>query len=290
MSGRVLLLGGAGFIGSALAPRLAAEGWEVIVAGRGADLESRLAGCAAVVHLACSTTPGSSRLHPLMERENLELSLHLLEALRSRPETQLVFLSSGGAIYGNPTQLPVAEDAPLSPLSWHAAGKAAMEALLAAYRSGPVTVLRVANAYGPSQPEKPGFGFIRTVLDCARSGRPLEIWGDGKAVRDFIYIDDVTAAIGAALSHPERPGTYNIGSGRSHSLNEVVVLAQAVTGYPIELIHHAPRQSDVRAVVLDITRAREVLEWAPATLLTEGLRVSWQASFPFETCLNPSTR
>jgi len=276
---RVLLLGGAGFIGSALAPRLTAEGWQVAVAGRGADLSAALAGCAAVVHLACATTPGRSRLHPAMERENLDLSLRLLEALQERPETQLVFLSSGGALYGNPATRPVAEDHPAAPLSPHAAGKAAVEAFIASHIAAgyAAAVLRVANAYGPGQPEKPGFGFIRTLLDHARSGQTMEVWGDGETVRDFVFIDDVTNAIARALSRPDLSGTWNIGSGEGHSLNEVIALARAVTGRPIPVSHRAARQSDVRGVVLNITRARHELGWEPEVSLEQGLKQTWEA-------------
>lgn len=278
MSRRVLLLGGAGFIGSALAPRLVAEGWQVTIAGRGANLTLALDGCAAVVHLACATTPGSSRLHPAMERENLDLSLRLLEALQDRPETQLVFLSSGGALYGNPATLPVAENHPAAPLSPHAAGKAAVEAFIAAHEAAghPAAILRVANAYGPGQAGKPGFGFIRTLLEHALSGQAMEVWGDGETVRDFVFIDDVTRSIGHALARPETSGTWNIGSGVGHSLNQVIALAREITGQPIPVSHRVARQSDVRGVVLNITRARRELGWTPEVTLERGLRLTWE--------------
>jgi UDP-glucose 4-epimerase len=278
MKPRVLLLGGAGFIGSALAPRLASEGWDIAIAGRGADLETSLEGCAAVVHLACSTNPGSSRLHPLMELENLELSLRLLDALQSRPETQLVFLSSGGALYGNPATMPVAEDHPAAPLSPHAAGKAAVEAFIAAHRAAghPTTLLRIANAYGPGQPERRGFGFIRTLLEHAQSGQSMEVWGDGETVRDFVFIDDVTDAITRALARPEDSGTWNIGSGVGHSLNQAITLAREITRRSIPISYRAARQSDVRGVVLDISRAHQELGWTPKVALEEGLKRTWE--------------
>lgn len=278
MKPRVLLLGGAGFIGSALTPALAAEGWEIALAGHGADLPARLEGCTAVVHLACSTNPGSSRLRPLMELENLELSLRLLDALQSRPDTHLVFLSSGGAIYGNPATNPVPEHSPAAPLSCHAAGKAAVEDFIAAHRAAghPAAILRIANAYGPGQALKPGFGFIRTLLEHARTGQTVEVWGDGETVRDFVFIDDVAAAIAQALSHPEISGTWNIGSGVGHSLNQVIALARDVTGAPLPVSHRVARQSDVRGVVLDISLAQRELEWTPGVSLEEGLRKTWR--------------
>jgi UDP-glucose 4-epimerase len=278
MKPRALLLGGSGFIGSALAPKLAAEGWEIAIGGRGADLKASLEGCTAVVHLACCTHPGSSRLHPLMERENLECSLDLMEALQSRPDTHLVFLSSGGALYGNPRTNPVAEDTAAEPLSFHAAGKAAVEAFITAHRAAahPATILRIANAYGPGQALTQGFGFIRTLLEHARSGQPLEVWGDGETVRDFVFIDDVTEAIARALARPETSGTWNIGSGVGHSLNQAITLAREITRQSIPINYRAARQSDVRGVVLDISRARLKLGWAPKIALEEGLQKSWE--------------
>lgn len=276
MSGRVLLLGGHGFIGSAVAPLLSAGGWQVCIAGREDDLEGSLAGCQAVVHLACSTTPGSSARNPLLEGENLAVTLRLLACLDARRDVHLVFISSGGSIYGNPAGLPVPEAAPPQPLSWHAAGKAAVEALLAGYRAGPLTILRVANAYGPAQPTKTGFGFIRALLDSAREGRPLEIWGDGGTVRDFVHVEDVGRAILAALVRPDRSGCYNVGSGVGHSLNQVVALARKVTGCSIETRHRLGRQTDVSAVVLDIGLARRELGWQPIIPLAEGIAGCWR--------------
>lgn len=279
MSRRVLLLGGAGFIGRALQPRLAAAGWEGVTVGRGDDLEASLTGCAAVVHLACSTTPASASREPTLEGENYTLSLRLLEALIRQAGTHLVFLSSGGAIYGNPESMPVTEDAPLRPLSLHAAGKAAVEMAIGAYCAAHqrhAAILRVANAYGPGQAVRSGFGFIRALLQSMRTGMPMEIWGDGESVRDFVFIHDVADAIILALSRPDLSGTWNVGSGCGHSLNQVLALARTLGAGPIQVNYRPRRDSDVHRVVLDISRIRRDLGWAPRTGLSEGLAQSWR--------------
>lgn len=274
----ILLLGGTGFIGSALAARLRTTGREVFCHGRrdGGGLEALLPRCGTVVHLASTTTPGSSADRPAAELDNLAPTLRLLEAMRQCPATHLIFLSSGGTVYGDPAQVPVAEDSPAAPLSWHGAGKAAQEIFLRTFRKAhPVTILRPANAYGPGQALRHGFGLIRTVLEHARHGSEMEIWGDGESVRDFVYIDDVVDACMRCIDRPADSGTYNIGSGRGHSLRQVLALAEALSGRPLRVVSKAPRGTDVRSIVLDASLARSALAWEATVGLEEGMRRTW---------------
>lgn len=237
-------------------------------------LAKLLSHCGTVIHLASATTPGNSANQPALELENLVPSLHLLETLQAYPETHLIFFSSGGTLYGNPQRLPVHEDDPVTPLSYHGAGKAALEAFLHAFRARgqAVTILRPSNAYGPGQALKSGFGLIRTMLEHARCGTPLDIWGDGENVRDFIYIDDITEACARFVALPQDNGTYNLGSGRGYSINQVRYIVEQVTGIELKTSHHPARGIDVRAVVLDISRIEARLSWKPQTSLEEGVR------------------
>lgn len=291
----VLLLGG-GFIGTALAKRLALSGKEVHVLARHPPcsniegvhwhlgdirnrhlLENLLSGCNTVIHLASTTTPGTSARFPLLEVDNLFPTLSVLDALQRFPHIHLVYFSSGGTLYGNPARLPVTENTPLDPLSFHGAGKASQEMFLQAFRAQgrAVTILRPANAYGPGQPLKAGFGLVRTVLEKLHKDEPIEIWGEGEAVRDYVYIDDVTAACSIFVDLPDDNGTYNIGSGEGHSINELIRLAGQVTGKKPEVIYRPSRRSDVVKVVLDISRLR-AMGWAPKTDLSEGLSRTWE--------------
>ncbi len=292
----VLLLGGGGFIGTALTNKLAGEGRQVYVLTPNAPpsamnahfhqggmdnpalLAKLLPHCGTVIHLASATTPGNSANHPVLELENLAPSLRLLETLQAYPETHLIFFSSGGTLYGNPQSLPVHEDDPASPLSCHGAGKAALEAFLHAFRARgqAVTILRPSNAYGPGQALKSGFGLIRTMLEHARCGTPLDIWGDGENVRDFIYIDDITEACARLVALPQDNGTYNLGSGRGYSINQVRHIVEQVTGIELKTSHHPARGIDVRSVVLDISRLEARLSWKPPTSLEEGVKSMWQ--------------
>lgn len=276
----VLLLGGTGFIGSALARRLEQEKRTAHILGRhdAEQLEKLLPQCGTMIHLASATTPGSSASHPSLELGNLALTLRLLELMQSQPETHLIFFSSGGTVYGNPNRRPVTEDTPISPLSNHGAGKASQEAFCQAFRAcgHAVTILRPSNAYGPGQSMRHGFGLVRTMLECVRDGIPLEIWGDGENVRDFIYIDDIVEASTRLISLPQDSGTYNLGSGIGHSLNQARRIVEEITGTELKVSCRPARDIDVRAVVLDIGLIHRELDWTPKVDLYEGVRRTWE--------------
>jgi UDP-glucose 4-epimerase len=275
----VLLLGGGGFIGTALARRLLQNKMRVHSVGRhdGERIEQLLPQCGTVIHLACNTTPGSSARQPELELGNLAFTLRLLELLRTQPETHLIFFSSGGTVYGNPEHLPVTEDSPIAPLSNHGAAKASQEAFCQAHRAHghAVTILRPANAYGPGQTIKSGFGLVRTMLECARAGTPLEIWGDGENVRDYIYIDDVIEATRRLINLPQDSGTYNLGSGVGYSVNQVKDIVETVCCTELQTIYRPTRGVDVRGVVLDNSRLNALLGQQAVLGLADGVTHTW---------------
>ncbi len=272
---QVLLLGGAGFIGSALASRLRREEIPVQVLGR-ADvhrLKDVLRTCSTVVHLASTTTPGSSSGQPALEKTNIDLTRHLVECLKEQPESHLIYFSSGGAVYGNPMQLPVTENAPLAPLSPYGVAKVAQEAACQELRAigHAVTILRPSNAYGPGQNLRNGFGLIRTMLEHVRLDTTLEIWGEGENVRDFVYIGDIVEATLRLIHLPQDMGIYNLGSGVGYSINHVRGVVEAACGVPVKTINGAARGLDVRTVVLDISSLSKRLGWHPVVGLVQGV-------------------
>ncbi len=278
----VLLLGGTGFIGQALVTRLRQRGTEVEVVSRKEvpRLHELLPLCSTVIHLASATTPGTSSAQPALEQVNLNLTRHLLQCLQGRPDIHLIYFSSGGTVYGDPAQLPVGEDVPLAPLSPYGVAKVAQENSCRALRAHghAVTILRPANAYGPGQTIKSGFGLVRTLLEHVRLGTALEIWGSGGNVRDYIYIDDLVDATLRLVDMPQECGTYNLGSGVGHNVNQVKRLVEQVTGLPIKTIHRPARATDVRAVVLDSTKLCERLVWRPSVELMQGVERTWSTS------------
>lgn len=295
----VLLVGGGGFIGTALARRLADAGREAHVLAPNAENGQReriafhrgtqsdaalvrelLESCGTVVHLASATTPGASARSPALEvSANLAPMAVFMEALSGASTQRLIFLSSGGAIYGNPGRLPADESLPMQPLSDHAAGKAAAELFLGVLaRQSPhlsLAILRPSNVYGPGQPAKPGFGIVRTLLDKARTGEPVEIWGSGDQVRDFLYIDDLVEACIRLIERTDIAGTFNAGSGEGVSLRALVSMIRKVTGRNIPILMRPERGVDVEAIWLDSGRLREATGWTPSVPLHEGLARTW---------------
>jgi UDP-glucose 4-epimerase len=297
MADGVLLLGGNGFIGQALASRFIQKGRCVHIVSRskptfafcGAHhhtgslddavlLDHLLPKCSTIIHLAATCTPGASANNPSREgEENLLPLLRLLEILSAYTPRPFIFISSGGTVYGDPASLPVTEEAPFAPLSYHGANKVAAELFLSVFaRQGwPVMFLRPSNIYGPGQPLRASFGVIRTMLEHMRHGTEMEVWGDGETIRDYLYIDDFTEAVSIALEQ-KIAGTFNVGGGVGHSLNQLIALAETVTGRKLDVSRKPLRSGDVRSIVLDCQHLRETTGWTPAVALEEGLARTWQ--------------
>jgi UDP-glucose 4-epimerase len=296
---KCVLLGGAGFMGSHLAERLLAAGHTVRVfdihdrgfadGARRRDLEwvrgdfldpgavaAAIAGCQGVFHLVSTTLPQSSNQNPAGDvADNIVGTLHLLEACRREGGRKIVFASSGGTVYGVPRAVPITEDHPTHPITSYGIGKLTIEKYLELYRvlhGVDYCVLRIANPFGERQRIASGQGAVTTFLQRACSGEPIEIWGDGSVVRDYLYVGDVAEALMRALDHRGERRIINIGSGVGRDLNEIIAAIETVIGRAVER-HHVPARSfDVPANVLDIGLARTELGWQPATAFEEGLR------------------
>lgn len=297
MNDAVLLLGAGGFIGRHLARSLAHDGQEVIAATRlpvafehpgirnvvapwdhSSQFSRLLPQCSAIVHAASSSTPGSSAAQPQLDG-NLRTTLALIEALQVVPSHRLLYLSSGGTLYGDRSE-PAHEDDPLHPRSYHAAGKIAAEYFIHAWADqydGDAIILRPSNVYGPGQVPKRGFGIVATAFEHALSGTPLTILGDGHSVRDFLYIDDLVDAVRKALAArlPVGVRACNLSSGAALELNDLLDRIDCVTGKPLQRVFQPARTIDIRSIALDNTRARTLLDWTPTVGLEDGLERSW---------------
>lgn len=217
----------------------------------------------------------------MLEAEgNLLPIAQFIETLASRPPRRLFYVSSGGAIYGDVTPQPVCEEDHATPLSYHAAGKVAAEAFMSAFSHAnavPLTILRPANLYGPGQPLRSGFGVVRTLFDKAMNHEEVEIWGDGSATRDYLFIDDAVAACLALLARTKTTGVFNIGSGVGTSLDQLVTMIGDVIGEPLAVTRRPVRKTDVHAIQLDCARIREATGWTAKTPLQAGLQLTWEA-------------
>ncbi len=242
------------------------------------SLAVAVAGAEIVLHVAGRMYPALSDRQPMQDvEENLAGSVRLIDLSVQAGVRTLVFASSGGTIYGAGQRSPAAETDPTEPISSYGIVKYGVERYLDLHRRTRglnAVSLRIGNIYGGNQ--KPGpQGLVARTIECAIAGETIEIWGDGSAVRDYVHIDDVVAALlrAAALDpSSELPRTYNIGSGVGRSVREVLATVEVVHGRPLKANYVAARPSDVPRIVLDVSRARQCLGWAPERQWEAGVR------------------
>lgn len=298
---RAAVVGASGFIGSHLVDGLLTEGYRVRALARHLPgmisaeaqanpalslqpldmtdrlgLEQALDDVDLVVHLASGSLPQSSNRSPHDDvGVNLLGALNLLEASRSAGVQRLVVVSSGGTVYGIPQQVPISEDHPTDPLCSYGITKLAIEKYVALYRQlhgldG--LVLRLANPYGERQRLDASQGVVPVFLGRALRLEPLEIWGDGSTVRDFLHISDVVSALLAACRYEGPERLFNIGSGTGLSLRELVGLLEQELGRSLEVHYKEGRSFDVPTNVLCIDRANHCFGWRPKVTAVEGLQ------------------
>jgi len=276
-TGAVLLAGGSGFIGRAVARVFEREGvcFETAERHSGIDLcdwasVQELDGMEAIVQFAGhSSAPLSWEAPHLFYRENLLITLNLLELARLR-SARLILGSS--CIYGAPKYLPVDEAHPVHPSNPYMASKFMAEQLCAAYARDfgvPVTALRIFNAYGPGQR---GDFLIPTVIEGVRRGALL--LRDPQPRRDFVHVGDIAEAVLAALRlQGSGFAAFNIGSGSSIAVWELVSLAVRVSGHPVDVSYTSKsRRGEIDDVVADVSKAARLLGWTPRITLEEGIR------------------
>jgi UDP-glucose 4-epimerase len=294
---RILVTGGAGFIGAAVVRALGDRGDAVVVLDSGVavgfgllegtdaeivradirDLEAvrrAVEGCDAIVHLAAQASVPESIAHPLEDAAvNIDGSLGLLEAARGADVARFVFASSNAVIGGHPP--PANEGLVPFPVSPYGAAKAALEAYLRAYQEayGLAGVsLRFANAYGPGSAHKSSVAaaFIKAYL----RGGPLTIRGTGDQTRDYVFVSDIAAAVLACVDAPTSAiagEVFQVGTGVETSLSELADCLFEVGDGSVPISYEPPSPGDVARNVSDIAHAREALGWAPVVPLREGL-------------------
>ena len=300
---KVLLIGGCGFIGSHVVDRLLAHDLRVRVYDRRpemfrepidgveyvtgdlsdtAQIYEAMSGVDAIIHLASTSVPSTSNLDPVADiTGNLVATVRLLEMMRAAGLKKLVYLSSGGTVYGIPETDPVVETHPLRPISSYGIVKVAIENYLHMehhLHGLQHVVLRASNPYGPRQGHTGIQGIIGTHLWRIARGEQVEVWGDGSVVRDFIHVRDLAELCVRAVQS-DAVGCYNAGSGEGASVRQIVAsidrTVQAGGGAPVRPIYKPGRSFDVPRVVLDITKAQGELGWAPQISLDDWIAESW---------------
>jgi UDP-glucose 4-epimerase len=301
---KILITGGAGFIGSHLTDRLSLEN-EVIVldnlfSGALSNLKESndritfikgdilnktlckdiVAQVDFVFHLAADVGNVKSIEDPFSNMDvNVRGTLNLLEACLTSSITRFVY-SSSAANYGETRYLPIDEDCPLNPESPYAVSKLAAEKYAFAYykvHGIPTTSLRYFNVYGPRQESSEYGNVIPIFLKRIREGKPITIFGDGSQTRDFVFVEDVVQANILAATESRAIGEiFNVATGKRTSINELVNLIRQVTEKEVTAVHADPRAGEVVHSLASIKKAEKMLEYDPKTDLKQGLLLTWK--------------
>lgn len=295
---RVLVTGGAGFIGSHVVDACLAAGHDVCIVddlstGKRANVarEARLYVAdlrdsaaieqvfvtekpEAICHLAAKANVRESMSEPILYAEvNIIGSLVLFEMARKYGARKIIYASTGGAVYGEPEYLPADEDHPINPLDPYGASKHHVEHYLRIYRTHynlDYTILRFPNVYGPRQDPLGEAGVIAIWTALMLKGGQAVINGSGEQERDFVYVGDIAYANVLALTQGGGE-IINLGSGIGTSINELYAKLQAATSYTVEPVHGPAKQGEVFRSYITGEKAGRLLGWEPTISLEEGL-------------------
>ena len=295
---RVLVTGGAGFVGGGVVRRLVEQGARVTVlddlfTGRAETLPTSVqfvlgsvtdatlvrdlvADASVVFHMAARNIIASTK-NPRDDFDtNIGGTLNVLMSARESKPDRVVYTSSA-SVYGNPRSIPINEDDPLVLLSPYSVSKLGGENYCGAFYESyglPVAVVRYSNVFGPGQrPDNPYCGVVSKFFASAIAGEPLQIHGDGEQTRDFTFVDDAVEATLMAAIHPRAEGeVFNVGTGIETSVNALAAGIAAAVGGEIEIRHVDRRDIDnIRRRVVNIEKIRRMLRWAPQVTLERGL-------------------
>lgn len=288
----VLIIGGNGFIGSNLSRSLADRGWKVTsfdiaeplmpdsrveyIKGDFFDdnvLSDVIKGKDIIYHALSTVNPGNSNQKYMMGygRDFIQ-TVRLFDMLKET-DTKLLFLSSGGTVYGVQEKQPINEDAPTRPINHYGNVKLCIENALRVFdiqAKSKMMIARISNPYGPGQDHNKGVGFIDAVIRKTLAGEPVEVWGDGEIVRDYIYIDDVCTLLGNLAEYEGDETIFNISSSVGTSQNRILEIVKSIDG-SVRYEYKPARSVDVRKIILDNSKIMGV---SPVKLvgIEEGIR------------------
>jgi len=301
---KCLVLGADGFLGSHVAEALAEAGHQVrafdrlksphprnlpddhpnIQLFRGDflnrhDLDEALEDMQYVFHFVSTTNPAASAKDPLIDVDtNIRMSVVLMRLCVKHNVERLIFPSTGGAIYGQDVPRPLRETDLTEPVSPYGIGKLAIEGYLRYFRQShglDSLVLRLSNPYGERQNVVGSQGAIPIFLNLIEQDLPVKVFGDGTMVRDYIYISDLVRMVVKAFDRNLQHATYNLGSGKGLTVNELIECIGKVTGRDVKVEYIPTRPTDVQHVVLDTARYSKEFGNPQLMSLTQGLEETW---------------
>ncbi|RJP46732.1 MAG: NAD-dependent epimerase/dehydratase family protein [Desulfobacteraceae bacterium] len=308
----IAIFGGGGFIGSAVCDRLLIDGHRLRIFERPRvapyrrflenepvewrtgdmmsihDVTSVIDGMDVVLHLVSTTLPKNSNDDPVYDvQTNLVATLQVLNAMVEKHVSKIIFISSGGTVYGRPAYLPIDENHPTNPLVSYGITKLAIEKYLLMFQYHhdiKAIILRVANPYGERQRVENAQGAVTTFIHKAIRSEPIEIWGDGAITRDYLYIGDVAEAFAKAIDYGGSESVFNIGSGKGKSLNEVINVIENILEREIVCDYRPGRPIDIPVNILDNSLARQELKWEPRVGLKDGIirTIEWMRNSGYD--------
>ena len=292
---KVLVLGGAGFLGANMAASMMANGHAVHLLDRQFDVVSstRILGDAMGVHLQDARDTG--QIVSLVERHKIDCVINLVSTLLpsspfeafaqemlhvtlpgfrllnelSERSVKYVYFSSGGTVYGTHKAGKKSESDLTLPINHYGFAKLLYEeyiSLLSRTHGLNSLIIRPSNPYGPFQDPTRKQGIIAVALDRIRRGEEIEIWGDGSVVRDYVWVKDLTFAVTALIEVSAWGQTYNVGAGVGHSVNQVISAIELIVGKKARLAYKPARVVDAPDIVLDISKIKSVIEYDPVDL------------------------
>lgn len=295
---KILVTGGAGFIGSHVVDLFIAQGYDVVIVddlstGRVSNLNPLAKFYEMdirspkirelfeterpdyVSHHAAQMDVRRSVAQPLFDADvNILGSINLIEAARAVNLKRFIYISTGGAVYGEPERVPVEETDPINPICQYGASKHTVEHYLFMYHYNyglKYTVLRYPNVFGPRQNPHGEAGVVAIFTGRMMTGEQVVVNGDGDQTRDFVYVGDCARANLLAATVEHKPGIYNIGRGLPTSVNDIFSALAKVTNYPYPVQHGLAKVGETRHIYLNAVKAKQDLGWEPTVSLEDGL-------------------
>jgi len=242
------------------------------------ELYEAMLGIDIIFHLASASVPSTSNLDQIGDvNSNLISTLNILNLMKRLSVKKIIYLSSGGAVYGNVDQNPINEDSPIKPISSYGIVKSTIEHYILLYNrlyNIDYLIVRPSNPYGPRQGHFIAQGVISTFLRKSANLESFSVFGDGSATKDYIYITDFVSLLWQ-LTEKDAQGIYNVGSGIGIDLNQIISCINSVTGIKNEVNYSIQKAYDVNNFVLDISKLKEVIGEINFTSLEEGIKNTW---------------
>lgn len=297
--GRCIVFGGGGFIGSHLSEELIDKGYTVIIFDKinfskknishfiddvriiegdfnnEIDIKNSLDRIDYVYHLVSSTLPANSNENPIYDVEtNLISSLRLFKECVDRKIKKIIFLSSGGTVYGIPKSIPISESDPANPICSYGIIKKTIEDYLFMFEklyNMEYCVFRLSNPYGERQNPYAAQGIIPVFMNKVINDEEIVIWGDGNVIRDYIYIKDAVSVLAKSLSISTDEKIFNLSSGNGYSVNDIIEILKKISRKKIKVNFVKGRDLDVPKNILDNNLAKSTFSWSPGTSLFDGM-------------------